>query len=568
MVQRSNRPNLLLVTELIAAAWRRAMAPLRIACRRTWIYRLLLRGRMPDRITVQPHDFTPARLEDADALLRGRFRFHGETIEVKEGSVFDQPPPSRAWEESLHRFAWLPPLALAGGDSARSLASSLITQWLRRHRRYSEPAWCPDVLGRRLIHLFTHGRFVLANSDVLWRSKLLLSLREQSSLLARISAEAPEGLPRLEAAAAHAISGVCLNDHSDRLTSGLERFAAELARQILSDGGHVSRSPEALLQAYRLLAIVSDALGSAGVPLILELCAARDRMAPMVRFFRLGDGALAMFNGGREDDAKAIADLLARDEVRGQPFAFAPDSGYQRLAAGRTLLVMDCGVPPEGAFANAAHAGCLSFEFSAGNQRVVVNCGISHDQPRWNTALRVTAAHSTVTLGERSMASVMSGRLANLLGPRLLGGPRTIQSNRQETQHGWTVEASHDGYASTFGVLHQRRLTLSPNGRLISGDDRLIPQTPARTRDGLAFAARFHVHPDVRVSANQGGGALLKLTSGEGWRFQCAGAQTSIEESVYLSNETLRRCQQLVVRGALHQQPVALQWAFERIPSA
>ena len=29
--------------------------------------------------------------------------------------------------------------------------------------------------------------------------------------------------------------------------------------------------------------------------------------------------------------------------MRGQPFAFAPHSGYQRIAAGRTILVMDCG---------------------------------------------------------------------------------------------------------------------------------------------------------------------------------------------------------------------------------
>jgi len=555
-----------LVPELIAALWHRGIRPLHVAWRRNWIYRLLLGGRMPDRIAVQPHDPAPRRLEDADALLRGRFRFHGETVEVEDGSIFDQAPPSPAWEESLHGFAWLPALATAGGESARTLAMKLITQWLRRHARYSEPVWRADVMGQRLINLFAHGRFVLANSDVLWRSKLLLSLREQSRMLARISSEPPDGLPRIKAAAAHAISGVCLNDQSNRLTSGLQRLEAEIARQILPDGGHASRSPEVLLRAYWLLAIVEDALQSADTPLTPELREARDRMAPMLRFFRLGDGALAMFNGGREHDAKAIANLLARDEVRGQPFAFAPESGYQRLTAGRTVLVMDCGVPPAGAFASAAHAGCLSFEFSTGNQRLVVNCGISHDQPHWNTALRATAAHSTITLADRSMATVMSGRLANLLGPRLMGGPQRIQNNRQETGQGWAVEASHDGYLREFGVLHQRRLVLSPNGRLISGDDHLTRIGAPRGRQAIPFAARFHIHPDVRVSANQGGGALLKLASGEGWRFQCAGAQVSIEESVYLSNETMRRCHQLVVSGAMRHEPVTLQWVLERIP--
>ena len=67
-----------------------------------------------------------------------------------------------------------------------------------------------------------------------------------------------------------------------------------------------------------------------------------------------------------------------------------------------------------GAFGVAAHAGCLSFEFSTGNQRLVVNCGISHNEPRWRSALRATAAHSTLTLADRSMATVMTGRLTPL----------------------------------------------------------------------------------------------------------------------------------------------------------
>ena len=77
---------------------------------------------------------------------------------------------------------------------------------------------------------------------------------------------------------------------------------------------------------------------------------AHDRMAPMLRFFRHGDGALALFNGGAEGDPRTIAGLLARDEVRGQPFHHARHSGYQRLTAGRTLLLLDCGKAPDGRF--------------------------------------------------------------------------------------------------------------------------------------------------------------------------------------------------------------------------
>lgn len=219
------------------ALLRHALRPFRIGWRRSWFYRRFLKGKMPDRVLFYPYDALPRRLEDADALLRGRFRFAGETLDVTEGSVFDKPAPSRAWEEMLHGFAWLPPLGSAGGDAARRLAANLMTQWVKRYTRYTEPAWLPELIARRLVYLFAHGRFVLTNSDMLWRSKMFVSLREQSRQLARTADEAPDGLPRFEAAAAHALSGACLDDSPKRLASGLARLEVQIARQICRMAG-------------------------------------------------------------------------------------------------------------------------------------------------------------------------------------------------------------------------------------------------------------------------------------------------------------------------------------------
>jgi uncharacterized heparinase superfamily protein len=551
--------------EVAAALWRRAMAPLRILWRRSWFYRLLLRGRMPARIAFHPTDFSPRRLEQADALLRGRFRFAGETVELRDGTIFDAAPPSLAWAEALHGFDWLPPLASAGGEPARVLATNLIGQWLRQYARYSEPAWRADVLARRLTNLFAHTRFVFPKADVMWRSKVLVSLREQSRMLARISREAPDGVPRLEAAAAHALSGICLDDSAQRLASGLARLQQECERQILSDGGHMSRSPRALLEAYRQLAMLNQSLVATGHSFPPELQEVQERMGAMLRFFRLGDGTLALFNGGGEGNAKLLAHLLARDQVRAQPSGSAPASGYQRLVSARSILVVDCGRFPPGAVARSAHAGCLAFEFSTAHQRIVVNCGAAPEDPRWSAALRQTAAHSTVTLGEQSVGAVLGGRLARLLGPRLTGGPTAVPTHRQESSEGWTVEASHDGYLAAFGIVHERRLTLSSNGRMLSGSDRLLSRGGRRPRQAVPFAARFHIHPDVRASGSYGRDILLKLPSGDGWRFQATGGETSVARSVYLGGDALRRCDQLVVSGSLGNEPVELAWSFERI---
>ena len=145
-----------LLPELIRAGLRRAATPLRVSWRRNWIYRRLLKGPLADHIVFHPWDAAPRRLEEADSLLRGRFRFYGVTLDVPDGvSVFDLSPPNAAWHAALHSFAWLPALSNAGGDNARKLATNLIGQWVKRYGAYCEPVWSPQIMARRLAAIFS-----------------------------------------------------------------------------------------------------------------------------------------------------------------------------------------------------------------------------------------------------------------------------------------------------------------------------------------------------------------------------------------------------------------------------
>jgi uncharacterized heparinase superfamily protein len=561
----TNRPPLALLPEALKVALWRATSGVRRWTRRTWLYRRFLSGPLADHIVYSPVDTLPRKLDDAEALLRGKFKFQGETAEAGDRSIFDRPAPSADWREALDGFAWLPPLSAAGGEAARTLATNLVSQWLKRYSKYTEPGWQPQVIARRLVALFANGRFILTNCDMLWRSKVYVSLREQSRMLARIAGEAPDGLPRIEAAAALVLSGLCLDDSPKRLQQGLLRLEQELARQILPDGGHVSRSPEVLVQAYRYVVIVMEVLTATGQVVSLGLRSAHDRMAPMVRFFRHGDGAMALFNGGGESSAKMVHALLHRDDVKGLPFGYARHSGYHRLHANRTLVLIDCGAPPPGGFSVNAHAGCLSFELSAGTHRIIVNCGTATlaGHRRWQAALRATAAHSTVTVADTSSATILrEGWVKRLLGARVVHGPEAIETRRVETEKGNTVVASHDGYLRQFGIRHERELTLSPHGLALTGTDRLLPR--ADSKEMLPFAVRFHIHPDVRLSHAESGYVLLKLPNGEGWRFR-ATAPVTVEESVYVGGDAIRRSEQLVITGQVKNEPVEIGWIIEQI---
>jgi len=533
--------------------------------RRGLVYRSTLRGPVPDRVIYHPQDPRTRRLDDADQMFRGRFHLAGSTLDVKEGSVFDQKLPDANFAAALHSFEWLKHLEAAGSESARDLAQKLTADWLVRYARYSEPAWSPEIISARFYNLFSHGRFFLHGSDVMWRSKLFVSLRNQARVLARRMRQAPDGIVRFESAAGLVLAGLCLSD-ARNTDQGIGQLDIEIARQILPDGGHIDRSPESLLRAFFALTMVQQAMEATHRQVPDSFRAARDRMAPMIRFFRLGDGGLACFNGGNQCDPRVVSALLAADDAKGMPFGHARYSAYQRLAAGRSFVLMDTGIAPPGAFASHAHAGCLSFEMSSGPHRVIVNCGASHDE-QWEAALRATAAHSTLTLADTSSGMVLpEGLVRDLLGPRLYAGPNNVETQRDETPHGVMVEAWHDGYAGRFGMAHERRIALSPKGIVMTGSDRLVPverKHRKAARETARFAIRFHIHPDVKLSLAQGvGTVLLKLPNGEGWRFRASG-DLVIEESIYCGGGAPRRAEQIVIYGSVGQETVECDWALE-----
>jgi len=98
---------------------------------------------------------------------------------------------------------------------------------------------------------------------------------------------------------------------------------------------------------------------------------------------------------------------------------------------------------------------------------------------------------------------------------------------------------------------------------MLTGRDRLVPVEDMPK--GLNFTVRFHIHPDIRTSRLEGGGILLKLPGGEGWRFRAGGGVLEVEESVYLGGPVVRRAEQLVISGSTKNAPAEIAWVFEQI---
>lgn len=554
-------------------------------------YHLTLRGPMPDTIVLNPPELRPGHAPTGEHIIDGRFDLPGGHASGPPGVIFIQDTPNATFAEQLHGFGWLRHLAAITSDTrtadARDTAQALAAAWLDQCTRWHPVGWQPHIIARRLIAWSNHGAMLLEGAELIYRSNLLRSMAAQARHLARTASRAPDGLPKLTAAIGLALSGVTLSEGRTRLARGLALLGRELDRQLLPDGGHVSRNPQIQLELLADLVSLRDALMARDVEVPAKLLSAIDRAMPMLRFFRHGDARLALFNGADESPAGAVDAVLAHDDAHGRPFGFAPHSGFQRAAAGRTLVVVDAGAPPKPTCSQQAHAGCLSFEMSAGRHRLVVNCGPSHAHEdsqyaaAWSDAARATAAHSTVTVDDTSSARILQGRwLRALLGPRLTQGPKLVESRRTEEDRGVWLEMRHDGYVQRFGLEHERRVFLSADGDDFRGEDTLFrlrtPPAPwwdpfgifNRPSEDENFAVRFHLHPDVRVSmAHDGTNILALLPNGDGWQFRASGnADVGLEESIYMGQPgPPRRTQQIVVSHHVFRGEAHVKWSFRRL---
>lgn len=522
------------------------------------LHRWFLAGPVPDRLAAAASDIVPGDPGRGMALLQGEFALAGHIVEMGESMPWRVRPPRDPWHTALHGFAWLRDLKALASGRARARAREIVESWIANYGEWDRPSWRPQIAGRRIAAWLANGEFLLKEAGPEFERRFFASLARQSRYLSRAVLKGDDGAARISALKGLIYSGVCLPRGESRARRGLRLLEAELERQIGPDGGHCERAPSLQLHVLRELVELRQTLVEAKREPPLGLQVAIDRMAPMLRTFRHGDGGLALFNDGVEESDWMVDLVLAQADARGRAHASAPHTGFQSLRAGRTYAIVDAG--PPSAIGRRAHAGTLSFEMSVGKDRMIVNCGSYHgpDAP-WRRAIRATAAHSTLGVEDYNSTEVLDD---GSLGRRRA----EILVNRREHEGNVWLDLSHNGYLAALGLVHRRRLYLSAEGNDLRGEDTLRRENPAKKK-GRSFAVRFHLHPNVQASLAADGSAVwLKLPSGPGWQMRAQGGTLALVESVYLGVPgERRRTEQIVIEGPIGGPETVVKWAFRRV---
>jgi uncharacterized heparinase superfamily protein len=525
--------------------------------------------RPPKRLLIAPQDIRTSDPTLAADIYAGYFAFGGKIINAHGRSPFELEPVSAAWARALAGFGWLRHLRAADTAVARANARALVDDFLSLAGRPSHSqAWEPEVAARRMLAFLSQSPVILDSADRPFYRRFMKGLGRTQLFLERKIAGGLAGESRLLAAIALAEFGLCAEGTHNLTRKGTKLLTEELGRQILPDGGHIGRNPEILLDLLPDLLPLRQAYAARGLQPPAQLLNAIDRMLPMLRLFRHGDGTLALFNGMGVTPPELLATILAYDDVRAQALTSARHSGYQRLQAEDAIVLIEAGRPPPQIFSNRAHAGCSSFEFSIGAQRLVINCGAPDaNRAAAREAARMTAAHSTLVVDDTSSCRFASHTgLRKWLGDQIVSGPDKVDVERIEEPSGTMVALAHNGYEARFGLVHERRILLSKDGKTLNGTDRLRAAKAGEPVERHPFALRFHIHPNIRLKrVREGRAVLCILPNGRRWLFETSTGRADIEESIFFAApDGPRSCAQIAVHGETGP-GTGIEWSFRHV---
>ena len=539
-------------------------AIVRRLARGSLLSRLFGSRRKPLKLIAVPRDHVAGDRARGDAILAGNFPFGSESLPLAQLD-FAGLGTDGMLAEQLQGFSWLRDLAASGArDKGSRIAEAIAGRWLLAHGTRIDDAWRADLWGERILFWTAYAPYVLSSRDAGYRSALLNTLVRGARHCDSNADRVPPGLERITAWCGVVAASLLVQGAVPRVAHAEAGLARAMAGAQFEDGGLNSRTPYEQMLLVDRLGLLRAAYHAAKQSLPDGFEAAAAAALAALHGVTLGDGALSSWQGGNPGEAARLSAVIEGCGLRARPLRHARGWGYQRLSALGTVIVVDAAPPPPPKMATAGCASTLAFEMSDGAQRLVINCGGAGPlpaalSPGLADGLRTTAAHSTLVLDDTNSTAILpDGQLGK--------GVADVTVDWSEDNDCSRLEAGHDGYVRSFGMLHKRSIMLGNDGKELRGADQLIPKGRRKVRDAVPYAVRFHLAPGVEVTRTADGmGAILRAAGAPPWNFRCRGAMLTTEESIMIDGRGVPQpTTQLVILGEVSNLGGEVGWQFRR----
>lgn len=510
------------------------------------------------------------------ALRAGHFLIHGVKAPIGQVDCSPAAKLTPPFERAIHGFTWLRDLS-AGGTlpQCAPTAQRILEAWLDANGDPGQKgaAWKVENAGHRLLAWLVHAPLVLSQQDKGQCGRLMDAISETARWLDRNVTRADDRQGEVIGWCAITAAGLLMPEGKPRRLFGEAGLVRALGELVGDDGGVLSRSPLAQMDVIAALVDLSACYRATEMEPPQAIETMLGLLVPPLLALTHADGSLGNWQGAGAVSAEKVQALVQASGIRTRPLREPRQWGYQRVSARKgaqqAVLQFDTSPPPLARHARSGCASTLAFEFSHGDYRLVGNCGGAgfaggQVPTRIEQGLRATAAHSTMVLGDsNSTAVLINGKLGNGVGAVDVDR-RIVRTSQGDATR---IEASHDGYAQRFGLLHRRILILREDGSELRGEDVLEPSGRKGKRGKVPYAIRFHLGPQVTLKlAESGKGATLSLPDGSYWQFHTSAEKLEAEESLWVDGEGRPHpVEQLVIQGLVSRGGGNFGWLLKKI---
>ncbi len=464
--------------------------------------------------------------------------------------------------QNLHNFLWLIYLDI---KTNKSSTQTIIENWIDNNHNFNEETWKLDIISKRLIAWISNSNLTIDESIPKYKAKFILSIIKQTNHLAKNIDALEDDENKLICCSSLILVGLTFKNQNNYFKFGLSILKKIINNNFDDSGFTKSRNPEELTTCLKYFILIKEWIKESQnqVPDYLEEIIYNSGKS--YNFLSKNLNKLPLFNGSSATENEEFNKYLNYFN-----YNFNDNSkekyGYVILKDKKIIFIMDIGNTPDFKYSKKYQSGCLSFEITSNDEKLICNIGFDINKNNKIKLLsRSTAAHSTLYLNNHSSCIFKKNYpFENQRENQLSKGLKILKKKIISEKDFENIVASHNGYQNRYGYVHERSIKFMKKEKIFLGTDNLIKDKNA---SNVNYGVRFHICPGIKmVKTKDSQSILLGLKNGEGWKFSCNNQDVLIEKSIYLGNKNkIVENENIYIEGMTNGKNKTIEWSFEKI---
>ena len=457
--------------------------------------------------------------------------------------------------KDFNKFNFLRDLKAEGSIKARSIARSLVSNWIDERHNLLSKEFDSQIMAERITCWSFNFSWFAESGELDLQKKILYSIALQIKYLEIKLTETNNHLEIIIIIKGILVAKSILFDDIINIDELLNLIDEKLEILTNVDGGHSSRSPVLQINLLRHLIEIRSVVGILKNVHAENLHKQTIKMGEFCRSFQMPNGHFAWFHGGSLVPKDIIKQTLNRVGYKNRIFQVAEDTGFCRLSNMDSLVFVDIGLKP---IVNTnTKASLFAFEFFYKKEKIISNLGelINSNIKSAKNSLASSAAHSTLNIDDRNNIDLTGKRKTEILNVTY-----------GKTKDGNLLDITHSGYNTIFGINHKRQIYLSNKKNEIRGKDEIINLGNIGTIPKRANI-HFHLDPNIELIQTRSGSILLKHSKGFVWKMSSDNQDIDIKDSVMFTPKGPVPCKEIMINMKLEKirayKFISCNWAFQ-----